>query len=344
MEPVQPKNSTLKTIFEGMITPVQFIVNLAASKFPTVTDNKKQTFYNIPAAFDIETSSFYDGEEKRAIMYEWTFGIGDMVTYGRTWEEFITLLECTSHILKCTENRRLVVYVHNLPYEFQFLRKHLVWTKVFLLDDLKPVYAICDLGIEFRCSLKLSGKSLANTAKDLTSHNIKKMVGDLDYSKLRTPLTPLTETELRYCEYDVRVVIAYIDEKIAQDGNITKIPLTNTGYVRRYCRNACFREMGTDVSAYEELDFDTPGVSRTQRSISRRIYPCQCPPRGEEVTEDWFIRFHQFLSERNGGGEISDGTRDLLWRKYLTRDPQSIAELLLYVPGAIQEFDFNNFN
>ena len=87
-----------------------------------------------------------------------------------------------------------------VPYEFQFIRKRLEWSKVFLLDDLKPVYAISTLGIEFRCSLKLSNKSLANTAKDLMHHEVEKMVGDLDYSLIRTPLTPLSEKEWKYCE------------------------------------------------------------------------------------------------------------------------------------------------
>ena len=37
---------------------------------------KGKYYYNIPCAFDIETSSFYEGDEKRAIMYIWQFAIG----------------------------------------------------------------------------------------------------------------------------------------------------------------------------------------------------------------------------------------------------------------------------
>ena len=36
--------------------------------------------------------------------------------------------------------------------------------------------------------------------------------------------------------------MSYNQEKIEQDGDITKIPLTNTGYVRHYCRKECFFE------------------------------------------------------------------------------------------------------
>lgn len=275
-----------------------------------VTSNKQESFVNSPAAFDIETSSFYDGDTKCAIMYEWTFGIGYMKdgefrrlkTYGRTWRQFMTLMECMHTLLDLNEKRRLVVYVHNLPYEWQFMRKHFDWTKVFFIDQRKPVYAICNMGIEFRCSLKLSGKSLANTANDLLKYKAKKMVGDLDYSLIRTPETPLTETELGYCEADVEVILCYIQEKIEQEGDITHIPLTKTGYVRRYCKNACFpeSEVYENEDPYAELDFECSGVSRAERVLSGRIYSCQCSPDRDYSQEGWFVRLFEFLSCRNG--------------------------------------------
>lgn len=284
-----------------MITIGDFLVYLNETDFPIITTNKREQFYNIPCSFDIETSSFYDGDEKRAIMYEWTFGICDQVTCGRTWDEFRVLMQAISVIMKLSQKRRLLCYVHNLPYEFQFIRKRLDWSKVFLLDDLKPVYAISTLGIEFRCSLKLSGKSLANTAKDLTHHTVEKMVGDLDYSLIRTPLTPLSEKELKYCENDVRVVLAYIAEKIEQDGDITRIPLTNTGYVRRYCRERCFPELAEDELVDELINSETIGVSRTERSLSRGFYPRECPRGWQDSDEYWLVRLHQLIS----GGDDS---------------------------------------
>ena len=276
-----------------------------------VTSNKQETFLNAPAAFDIETSSFYDHDKKCAIMYEWTFGIGyikdgefrRLKTYGRTWQQFIILLDCVSTIFSLNSRRRLVVYVHNLPYEWQFMRKHFTWDKVFFIDQRKPVYAINDIGIEFRCSLKLSGKSLANTAKDLIKYPARKMVGDLDYSLLRTPLTPLTKTELGYCEADVDVILCYIQEKIEQEGDITRIPLTKTGYVRRYCKTACFQEseIYEDEDPYGDLDFECSGVSRAERVLSRRVYPCQCSPDRDYSHEGWLFRLFEFLSCGDGG-------------------------------------------
>lgn len=224
---------------EGLISNLDFLKRLRP--YETVTTNKKITYLNIPAAFDIETSSFYLHGEKNACMYIWMFGIDNMVTYGRTWNEFLILLSVVEKILCLDDHQRLVVYVHNLSYEFQFLRKHLEWDEVFLLEERKPVYCISD-GIEFRCSQKLAGgKSLAKVGEDLQKYKVSKMVGDLDYSKVRHSKTPLTEKEFGYCENDIRVLLHYIQEKIEHDGDITKIPLTNTGYVRNYCRKACYK-------------------------------------------------------------------------------------------------------
>lgn len=206
-----------------------------------VRTNKKVTYLNIPCAFDIETTSMIINGEKFAFSYIWQFGIGlDNVYYGRTWGELLDFLEDLKGYLDLNESKRLVIYVHNLGYEFQFMRKYFNWLNIFAVDERKPVKALCDLGIEFRDSYILSGYSLANTAKNLTKHKIVKMVGDLDYSLIRNTETELTEQELKYCENDILVILAYIDEQIEQYKDITKIPLTNTGRVRSYVRNNCY--------------------------------------------------------------------------------------------------------
>lgn len=269
---------------EGLTSRLDFLAKIAETEFPTVTNNKKITYYNVPAAFDIETSSFYIDGEKKACMYVWQFGIFNWVTYGRTWEEFDRFMSVLSNILGLDSDTRLVIYVHNFAYEFQWMRKRVHWDKLFFLDKRKPVYGISG-GYEYRCSLKLSGKSLANLAKDLQKYPCRKKVGDLDYSLIRTSKTPLTSKELGYCEADIRVILAYIQEKIESDGDITLIPLTNTGYVRNYCRKACFKrwkrykhlmsELILTPEEYEQLKRAfAGGFTHASARHSRRVRVC----------------------------------------------------------------------
>ena len=197
-------------------------------------------YYNIPCAFDIETTSLAQHDNKYAFMYVWQMGIKDYLFYGRDWSEFLQALAIIRDTLQLSKAQRIIIYVHNLSYEYQFIRKYLNWLEVFAIDERKPLKALTDMGIEFRCSYMLSGLSLALTAKNLTSHKLEKLTGDLDYSLIRHHQTPLTKQELKYCEYDIKIVLAYIQEQIDEYGTITRIPLTNTGRVRNYVRRNCF--------------------------------------------------------------------------------------------------------
>lgn len=223
----------------------------------TVKNNKGVQFFNVPCSFDIETTSFYcdiDGRvydyeqskehtgklEKRAIMYVFTFNLNGFIFIGRTWEEYDALLSHLRRFYGLSDKRRLIVYVHNLAFEFQFLSRRYDWQNVFCTDSRKPLHAVTD-GIEYRCSYLLSGYSLEKTGEHLLKYKVNKLAGDLDYKLMRHSKTPLTEQEINYCLNDVKIVASYIQEQIEECGNITKIPLTKTGYVRKFCRAKCLR-------------------------------------------------------------------------------------------------------
>ena len=220
---------------------------LSNAKFITIKENKEDVQYlDLSLSFDTETTSTYiepNGiKEKFAFMYVWQFGIDGYYCYGRTWEEFIHLCKFIQSSLNLNDKKRVIIFIHNLSFEFQFFRKYFDWLNVFATRSRNPIKALTSYGIEFRDSLILSGYKLANVAKNLTSHKIPKMVGDLDYSLTRTKDTTFNKKELGYMLNDVRILIAYIDEQREEYGDITKIPLTNTGRVRRFVRNECFKE------------------------------------------------------------------------------------------------------
>ena len=220
----------------------EFFTDYMDFELPIITDNKKQSYINLECGFDIETSSMKVDGEKFAFMYVWLFGLGygKPVYYGRTWEEFSEFCKDLSSNFGLNEQNILPVYVHNLGYEFQFMRKYFNWVNVFSASERKPIKALTDLGIEFKCSYILSGYSLANVAKNLSKHTIKKLTGDLDYSLIRTHVTPLTDSEINYCINDIQIILAYINEQIEIYGNVSQIPNTNTGRVRKFVRDNCF--------------------------------------------------------------------------------------------------------
>jgi len=210
--------------------------------YTTIKTNKKIEYINLASGFDIETTSVYVGETKAAFSYVWmiSIGVNSPVYYGRTWNDFLSVCAELQYSYNLSTNKRLVIYVHNLGYEFQFMRKYFNWLEVFAIAERKPIKAFCDYGIEFRDSYILSGYSLANTAKNMTKHNIKKLEGDLDYKLIRHEETELTDEEKAYCENDVKIITAYIDEQIDLYGDIAKIPMTNTGRVRKHVKDECY--------------------------------------------------------------------------------------------------------
>lgn len=198
------------------------------SDVPTATKGK-QKYIDLPFAFDIETSQTAVKGSPVSFMYIWQIGIDGTAVYGRTWSEFI---DCLGRIKStyAPNGERIVFYVHNLAYEFAFVSPYLQITDVFARSPHHPIYFTTADNIEFRCSYFLTGKSLSMLSDETT---VKKLVGDLDYSLLRHRNTALTEKELAYCENDVLVLNEFIRNEIRRNGDITKIPLTKTGYVRR---------------------------------------------------------------------------------------------------------------
>lgn len=237
---------------------IKLILQNAVCECDFKSNAKGVKLCNLPFSFDIETTSFErenNGKtEKLATMYVWQFGINGYVIIGRFWSEFIEMIKTISKVLQLNENKRIIVYIHNLSFEFQFIRKMFDWINVFSIEERRPLYALSVDGVEFRCSYLLSGYNLATVAKNLVKYKIKKLVGDLDYNLKRHSETPLNENEIAYCVNDVKIVMLYIKEYLENVRNIHSIPLTKTGGVRKFCRKECFTivtDSGKKVNNYD---------------------------------------------------------------------------------------------
>lgn len=178
------------------------------------------------------SDEFYNSCDKGSCVYIWQFSIDDDIYYGREFNELYNfILDVRKNILKECEKSQMIIYVHNLSYEFSFLRGlPFKWNSVFARTLRKPMKAVCNNDICFKCSYMLTNLSLASWGKQL---GIDKKVGDLEYTKLRTPLTELSQKELEYCEYDIKIMIEGLKKYRTKYEKLSKIPLTSTGEVRR---------------------------------------------------------------------------------------------------------------
>ena len=234
-----------------LITKVSEIEDILKPVYK-ISKKGKQCFSDTIYTFDIEVSSLFNinnkwqvfdysipAEDYREIdkascVYVSMFGINDKVYYFR---DFMLFEEILKHISDMT--CRKIVYVHNLAYEMQFCRMFLgkyTISNVLASAPHKPIsFTIDDLNIEFRCSYRLTGLSLAKSAEKYTT--LKKASGDLDYNKARSPLTKLTNKELHYCEYDIVTLYHIIKWFRTEYKHVYNIPLTQTGEVRRELRD-----------------------------------------------------------------------------------------------------------
>lgn len=203
-----------------------------------VKSGKHKMYQRHPMTFDIETSKIpkdNDGHYE-AFMYIWQVCIEGNVVFGRRWEELQEFMEKVVNAYKLSEGERVVVYVHNLSFEFQFIQDYFNFTDVFAMAS-RSILTAKTAHLEFRCSYKLSNMSLAKFIENTPNTLHYKGIDDLDYATVRTPDTPLNEVELGYCFNDVKGLYECVMELLNED-NIATIPLTSTGYVRRDCRHA----------------------------------------------------------------------------------------------------------
>ena len=186
---------------------------------------------NRPFMFDYDNPEKSRKAVKHSLVYLWQFGIDDNRYIGRNLSDFVDLL----YELKQYCPFRKICFVHNLPFDFNFLNNILKFDEVFARKPRHPITAyVSRFGIEFRCSYVLMGLSLEKWAESIKLPVTKK-VGLLDYRVMRTPLTPLTQNEIDYAVADLDVIYHGIKVLRNQYGHICNIPLTHTGKTRLAC-------------------------------------------------------------------------------------------------------------
>ena len=201
----------------------------------------KGGYIDLYATFDIESSMVLnnartltkDTPQYDGFMYIWQFCIEGVVIFGRTWDEYQALLDYLTKVFELGEKRKLKIFVHNLSFEYVYIRDFSKFTKVFGYDNRSIIRAQNDC-FEYLCSYVLSNMNLAKLCQNMGCTHVKAK-NDLDYSIVRTPTTELTEIEYGYCYNDVRGLWEAIAKYLEFD-TLATLPLTSTGFVRRDVR------------------------------------------------------------------------------------------------------------
>lgn len=198
--------------------------------------HNRPQYLDLVTAFDIESTHLPDIHH--SVMYVWQWQLGqDCLVMGRTWDEFLEFCDQLRLFIKTAfgDRARLVVWVHNLSYEFQFLRGVYPFQRkeVLCMESRKVVKCEMYDALEFRCSYIHSNMSLDLFARKMGCE-VRKLTGTFDYDKIRYPWTPLDPDELAYCKHDVAALVEAITKEMELDGDtLATIPMTSTGYVRR---------------------------------------------------------------------------------------------------------------
>ena len=211
----------------------------------------KGVFYCMtPMFLDIETSNNH--AEKPEDLRTWITSIqvlfNDRYYLFRYPEELIDFLNSLIKRLGLKPGKfkkKLIIYVHNLSYDLSYLYGYLQALPSFgetyqgIIEDNNKFLTYVRGPFEFRCSYRLSGMSLEKWSKEMNIEH-KKQIGLYDYDKIIYPDDELTENEQSYDKHDVLAMKECLDKQMEYYGDdLTTIPLTKTGYIRRTLRRSC---------------------------------------------------------------------------------------------------------
>ena len=215
----------------------------------------RQLYYykDILCAFDIETTRITEIDQSVMYVWQWAFG-PEKVVIGRTWKDFITF---AARIRKAIgKKERLLVLVHNLSFEFSYLKGIYTFDadEVFCMDRRKVAKCMMWDFLEFRCSYIHSNMSLDRYTKSMNVEHAK--LHDFDYDKQRWWYTELDQDELDYITNDVVGLVEAASYEMEKDGDtFYTFPLTSTGYVRRDVK-AAMRKVNYNSIKNQLPDFD----------------------------------------------------------------------------------------
>ena len=215
---------------------------------------KRGTINDCIIMADTETSKEKPDTVCRNYVVAWTitiraFDVNIVTLYGQKPSEIV---DAINKIIMAMKGDKTVIYIHNLPYDWTFLRKFFMraWGTPDHQLNVKshyPIFIEFENGIILRDSLILAQRSLEKWAIDM---NVKhqKAVGFWDYDIIRHQKGRFTPHEKTYIEHDtlagVECIQATCDSLHKHIGNI---PLTATGIPREMVQKLAAENKGRQL-------------------------------------------------------------------------------------------------
>lgn len=189
---------------------------------------------------DTETSK---SDEATGWVYQWAACIKQKIfVYGRKPSEFIDFMRDIAEHYQLSDDKKIIIYIHNLQYDFAYLKRFIMQydpSLDVLAIDNHTVLTVDVLGFRFICSYKLTNLSLA-VLSDKYAKKYIKAVGEIDYNITRYQDTELDENDWLYMFSDVASQYDGIKQYLLMNNYkfCADAPFTSTGFVRVACRRA----------------------------------------------------------------------------------------------------------
>lgn len=216
----------------------------------------------------VDTETFVFDKKDIGYITDWSITIeNECCIYGNHVSDLVDTIDRIANTLHADKDHLVRFYVHNFPYDYMFIRNHMIqkWGKPDRSLASKTHRYIfmnwTSFGIEFRDSEILTQRSLERLCQDMST--TEKAVGTWNYKKFRTPDSERSELEIKYVCIDTISLCKALRKYISDRGyTVANVPLTNTGFIRNRARAESrkdkkwrnhFLSMQLDLRQYKQL-------------------------------------------------------------------------------------------
>lgn len=207
---------------------------------------------DIPIGAALGTCNVFTVDKRGAsCCFYWSVCVDGELETGRDLDDFRDLCFALSETAGC----HLVMMVQDTTEFFQFVRKYFDCHRLFAAQERKPLDAELVPGLHLKSGAEISGMTLQENARRLGGFKVKTPSTEFP------PLAPTSaldlDTKIKIDE-EARTMCELCREHMHRADGIGKIPLTKTGYPRRYLRDRILYGRGkgtTKIDAYRAADY-----------------------------------------------------------------------------------------